>query len=318
MKWAIVVLIALGLVAAICAAALVFFLRADSTGKETPTEIIVAAKSLPAMSVITSACISQDKVAKEKLPEGYLSAPVQAIGKVLSMPVVEGQVLTQSCFIAEGTGPHLAAALPYGMRAFGITLASYSITGGLLYPGCLVDVLVTFKLPSNDRDSGQAISTSLLTGVEVLAVESATVASKSKRDADAPGVRTEGRRLAVTLMVDPRQAEALQLAMENGSISLSVRNPLDKKPVDTDVTVLNQSRLAALGLTMGPTVSRWEGYNTAAETAFAEGSDSPQTAFETASGDLQRGLSQQWNVTVIRGQEVTNQSVKIQAGETVQ
>jgi len=301
MKWSIVILIALGLLAALCAAALVFVLRADTSGKSTPTEVIIAAKSLPAMSVVTSSSIIKDKIAKEKLPEGYLSVPIQAIGRVLSMPVVEGQVLTQSCLIMEGTGQHLATAIPHGMRAVGVTLANYSITGGLLYPGCMVDVLVAFRLPSGERVKGQAISTTLLHNVEVLAVESTTVASKPKKDSDTAKQHTEGRRLAITLMVDPEQAEALQLAMENGSISLAVRNPLDKRPVDTDVTVLNENNLASLGSVMGPTV-------------LCHGDNSIDSAKET---DDLFGRSPQWNVTVIRGREITDQGVKAPTDEIV-
>jgi len=297
MKWSIVILIALGLLAALCAAALVFVLRADTSGKSTPTEVILAAKSMPAMSVVTSSSIIKDKVAKEKLPEGYLSVPIQAIGRVLSMPVVEGQVLTQSCFITEGTGQHLATAIPHGMRAVGVTLAGYSITGGLLYPGCMVDVLVAFRLPSNDRVKGQAISTTLLHDVEVLAVESATVASKPKKEGEQR--QPEGRR--VTLLVDPEQAEALQLAMENGNISLAVRNPLDKRPVDTDVTVLNENNLASLGSIMEPTVLRHE-------------DNSIDSAKET---DDLLGRSPQWNVTIIRGREITDQGVKVPTDELV-
>ena len=154
MKWGIIVLIILGVVAATCAALLVGTLRtgsSNSSGKNSSSEVEVAmAKiSMPAMTVITLDHVVTEEVAKEDLPEGRLFSPSQVIGKVLAMPVVKGQILTDSCFVSEGTGAHLAAALPYGMRAVSVNLSTKTIPDELLlYPGCVVDVLVTFKLSS--------------------------------------------------------------------------------------------------------------------------------------------------------------------------
>jgi hypothetical protein len=78
----------------------------------------------------------------------------------------------------------------------------------LLYPGCLVDVMVSYKLPSRDSKL-EALSTTMLRGIQVLAI---------KRDIQGT---------LVTLVLDTEQAEVLSLAIENGSISLAVRNPLD-------------------------------------------------------------------------------------------
>ena len=55
-------------------------------------------------------------------------------------------------------------------------------------------------------------------------------------------------------MVDTRQAEALQLAMDNGKISLAMRNPLDQKTIDTEGMVLNQGRLGKFGELLGSSV----------------------------------------------------------------
>ena len=44
------------------------------------------------------------------------------------------------------------------------------------------------------------------------------------------------------------------MATNNGNISLAVRNPLDKKLVDTEATVLSQGRLASLASVLTPTV----------------------------------------------------------------
>ncbi|MEJ2647712.1 MAG: RcpC/CpaB family pilus assembly protein, partial [Sedimentisphaerales bacterium] len=151
---------------------------------------------------------------------------------------------------------HLASALPYGMRAVSVTLSSKAIPDELLlYPGCVVDVLVSFRLSSSDRNMGSAISTTMLREVQVLAVEGNSVVTKQDVEGEvkAKAKRSNGQ-VTVTLMVDSKQAEALQLAIDNGNISLAIRNPLDKKMVDAEATVLSQGRLASLASVLTPAV----------------------------------------------------------------
>ncbi len=254
MKWTIVTLVFLGMLAAFCASLLVGALRAGGR-RGAADEVVLAKASLPAMSVVSSRHIESDKSPRDKLPEGYLTSPIQAIGRVLAVPVVAGQVLTESSFVTKGTEAQLAAALPYGMRAVSVSLSRQAISGGLLYPGCVVDVLASFRLPSSERARGQAISTTLLHGIQVLGVEGETVVSeRGAAEKATQAGRSSGRNLTVTLMVDSRQAEALQLALRHGSVSLALRNPLDRYPVDLDATILSEGRLAKLGTTLTPAV----------------------------------------------------------------
>ena len=60
--------------------------------------------------------------------------------------------------------------------------------------------------------------------------------------------------LVVTLLVDPKQAEALQLASDNRTISLAIRNPPDKKLGDMEATVLSQGQLANISSALTPEV----------------------------------------------------------------
>ena len=109
------------------------------------------------------------------------------------------------------------------MRAVSLTLSSKAIPDELLlYPGCVVDVLVSFKLSTSDRNMGTAISTTMLREVQVLAIEGDSVVTKQGVEEEAAAkVKRATNQLTVTLMVDSKQAEALQLATDNGSISLN-------------------------------------------------------------------------------------------------
>jgi pilus assembly protein CpaB len=273
------------------------------------------------MTVITVEHFVKGKISQEELPPGeQLVSPAGIVGRVLAVPVVEGQVLTQSCFVRQGTGSLLAAALPHGMRAVSVSLSGKTIPdAALLYPGCVVDVLVSFKLPGSSR--GTALSTTMLRGVQVLAVAGYTVVSSPESETARGGRgRSASRSATVTLLVNPKQAEALQLAAENGSVSLTIRNPLDMELVHIEGTVLSQGKLANLGsvLTVFPDSKRkpvtpgqqeetedanspfGDATNIVTEDSFEPGTnivkDKPASLEEYRVRQIPR-----WGVTVIRG-----------------
>ena len=308
MRWAIVVLVIFGLLAALSAVLLVNALRSGEprlSGKGE-VEAVVAVKSLPAMSLITPQDITVKNVPRKNLDASYFSKTDKVVGKVLAFPVVEGQVLTGKYLLTGGTGAQLAAVLQPGMRAVSVPVSKHSVMGGMLYSGCIVDVIATFRLRSQD-DRGQAMSTTLLRGIQVLAIQDESVVSTPAVKSDSRG--SEGQ-LTVTLMVDTRQAEALQLAMDSGKISLAMRNPLDQKTVDTEGMILNQGRLGRFGELLGSSVDK-------TPTADSNGASEP-SAETDATEQLRRLLggesggraSPQWQITVIRGKEVKEEVVE--------
>lgn len=329
MKLGIVVLLILGAVAAACAALLVGAMGAGSSASTTKTspgvEVVVAAKSLPAMTIVRREDFTKQAVSRNELPTGQqLVSPIRVVGRILSRPVVEGQVLTESCFVPEGSGAQLAAELPDGMRAFTVNLSSRALPDKfLLYPGCVVDVLVSFKLSSRSQTEGQAISTTMLRGIQVLAVSGESVVSNTEEEQNNQRTRSSSRGLQVTLLVDSKQAEALQLAADNGSsISLAIRNPLDKTQVHLEGTVLSQGRLANLGslltsAVLGPGDQQGALIPSVPPSAQAD---------DTSGTDLPAPLPQpiesyqgrqypRWGVTVIRGRETKTEELAVSGNE---
>jgi pilus assembly protein CpaB len=309
MKWTIGLLVLLGVVAAVCAVLLVNAIRVDSsmqTVKKGEIAVVLAIKDLPAMTVLTADAIESGSVKTKEAPQGHFTNPIQIVGKILSKPIVKGEILTKANIISEGSGAQLAAALPPGMRAISLNMSSQSISGGLLYPGCVVDVLASFKLTgsaSRNNSKGEAISTTLLHGIQVLAVAGESVISKSDAENEADKIKSKARsttrNLTVTLLVDPRQAEALQLAALNGTISLAMRNPLDDEPVDYDATVLNRGKLSKLGALLGSTVDK------------QKVSDGTETTPTDSFSSWSEPEPKSWEVTVIRGSKVADQEVNI-------
>lgn len=258
-RWSVVVLVILGIVAALSAAVFTASLNVGKILEAAPlpdpnTDILVALKDIPVSTTVKAEMISVQSVLKDQIPSGAIVEPTQIIGKTLTVPLVEGQAFTLASFPPDGTGAHLASALPAGKRAVTIELTNYAGMEGLLYPGSIVDVIVSFQV-SDNRKLGRAVSTTLLQSISVLAVADLIVGSASKRKDDA-SQRSSGpnKRPLITLLVDSRQAEALQLAVKFGAISLAMRNPTDHLMIDTDATLLSEGRLARLAEIMGPAV----------------------------------------------------------------
>jgi len=248
MKWSIVGLFLLGVAAAVCASILVVTMRAvppavAKTRAAEDVQIMVAAKPMRAMSIVDARAVITKTVPADEAPQNGMRRPTDVIGRLLMVPIVEGQVLTSACFADEKSGARLASALANGMRAVSVSLKPEK--AGLLYPGCIVDVLVSLNRPSTEGPSAkEAMSMTLLQSVEVLAIDDVSVMSDSAfADPPVPETnatpRRERRDRLVTLMVNSNQAKALQLAAQYGAVSLALRNPLDSAPVETDSTMLS-------------------------------------------------------------------------------
>lgn len=239
MKWAAIVLGVLGLAAAVCAAVLVNTLRL-SAGQapvvvvpttqeaEPQVSILYATTGLPAMTVVDAKAVVVRSVPLSQAPKDYITAPVEVVGKVVGVPVVEGQAFTAACFADKPSARQVADAIPFGKRAVGISVTDYSGLEGMLYPGSTVDVMASFK--TQNGEAQDAVTTTLLENIQVLGIEQQTVVSSNKPLVEAASAHTTTRR--VTLLVTTEQAKKLQLAMEHGTLSLALRNPMDSGKAD--------------------------------------------------------------------------------------
>jgi pilus assembly protein CpaB len=250
-----------GVVAALAAAVLTASLSAQGIQavipeQENEVSILVAAGDMPAMRTVMQEDVVSRVVKASVAPKKYYSEPAQIVGKVLSLPVVEGQTFTDDNFPADGSGLLLATHLPPGKRAVQLALNDYAGLEGLLYPGCIVDVVASFKVDSSAK-IGRAVSTTLLQNIQVLGVEGSTVVHKEEAEETASRARASRnmrQALLITVMVDSRQAEALQLAMEHGTISLALRNPGDEEISTSEATLLSEGKLAQLADLLSPKV----------------------------------------------------------------
>jgi pilus assembly protein CpaB len=233
MKWSIIALVALGLLAGLCAALLVISMQAprqkpgpaNDPALEVPESInmLVAKDDLSPRDLVVSDSVDT-RTALRKDFQGTYTDPAQIIGKVLLVPMKKGQPFTAACFAGDNERMRLASALEPGKRAVCLTLEDPSGIERIIYPGSMVDVLATLKTRV-DEENEQSVSFTLLQNVMVLAVGQQTIVTEQAApDAKEPKPNTDA---TVTLIVDSAQAEQLRLAAASGKVSVVMRNPMD-------------------------------------------------------------------------------------------
>ena len=257
----IAILVVLGFVAAVAAAALVVFMQMPDTvtveGEDgEPAEapgvtVLTAAADISPRTVLDEQHIEETEMPRGEAPDHHFTNRNDVVGRMVVAPVTAGQPLTRRLFPAPGSGYALAGLLPTGMRAVSVTMPGHSGLDGLLYPGSVVDVLTHFPL-RGDTELGSAVSTTLLENIQVLAVENVAVTSEQYGEEEQTDANAGSRStLKVTLMVNSKQAEALQLAMQHGDISLALRNPRDEDSALEEATLLNEGYMARFATLMG-------------------------------------------------------------------
>jgi len=287
MKLAVAGLCFMGLIAACCAALLVNALRASaSIAKDTDSgdgmvDVMFATRSLPAMTVIDASVLTVKRMSRDEAPKKFISRPADIVGKVLAAPVSDGQAFTKDTFAEEGGSRQFAAIIPPGKRAQSISVADSSGLGNLIYPGSCVDVLVTFKPQDGDPNGG--LTKTLLENVQVLAIDDQTVVSPGKTVTQALGSESRIASRRFTLLVDTLQAKTLQMATQEGTLSLTLRNPMDSANGDKDSV----------------SVSTLMGRKTAPD-PFVNQTPAPMPPAPPT-----------WHVTVIRGSSVNTESVPL-------
>src|SRR5262245_33067744 len=101
MKWSVVVLLVLGLVAAVSAALLVISMQGggEATGQRPilessenrETTYVVAARDLPARTVVETNAVEVRTASARDVPAGAYSQAAMVIGQVLRRPLKQGQ-----------------------------------------------------------------------------------------------------------------------------------------------------------------------------------------------------------------------------------
>jgi pilus assembly protein CpaB len=175
--------------------------------------VVTAAMDIPFGTKVEARHLATIEMLRGTEPSGSFHEIKEVEGKVARAALLSGEILLSGRFADEGSGSTLAAVVAKNMRAVSVRVDDVVGVAGFLLPGNRVDVL-----GSRDIRSGEAVTETILENVRVLAVDQTAATEKNE-----PVVVR-----AVTLEVTPQQAEVLVKWKEQGSVQLTLRNPLDE------------------------------------------------------------------------------------------
>ena len=183
---------------------------------------VVAATDMPMGTMIT-----KDQV---KLVAWPASSPVSkgftAIESVVNRGLIDSvaanEPLTETKLASIEAGAGLPPSITEGMRAVSVKVNEVVGVAGFVVPGTHVDVMATL----HHTDSKDSMTRVVVSDVQVLTAGTRYDQGKSR---DGQPIPTS----VVTLLVTPSDAERIALAASEGTVMLTLRNPMDRKPTET-------------------------------------------------------------------------------------
>ena len=185
---------------------------------EKTTQLVIAAIDIDLGSTISDAMLKVVAWPSTALPPNSFKDLKSLNGRVLRAPIFKGEPILEPKLAPQGSVGGLPSMIKNGKRAISIKVNEVIGVAGFTLPGSFVDVMVN---TTDSRD--KSVSKIVLKQILVLAI-----AQEAKRDDAKPKVVN-----AVTLEVSPDEAEKLDLARSIGSLTLILRNPMDRVEMDT-------------------------------------------------------------------------------------
>lgn len=213
----LVLAVVIGLGATIVAAGWI-----SQQGQMASTRVVVAAGDIQLGSRLTSQMLKTVDWPSGSIPPGAIAKSEMLEDRVVRTSVLRGEPILEAKLAPVGTKGGLSAVIPEGKRAMTVRVNDVIGVAGFALPGNYVDIVINTQLDGSGGASRQ-ISKIVLENILVLAV-----AQEANRDETKPRVVN-----AVTLELTPEQAEKLDLARSVGSLSLVLRNQIDKDGVET-------------------------------------------------------------------------------------
>lgn len=186
--------------------------------------VLVARKALPVGTFVTEDLVEWRPWPRDGLSDGYVvqsedeEGGLAAFeGAVVRTSMTVGEPVTQARVVHPGERGFLAAVLEPGRRAIAVPVNATSGIAGLVFPGDRVDVLLTVRMRSpkkEDQTDTRYFSETLLQGIRVLAIDQTLENNENEAEV--------GK--TATLEVTPKQAERVAIALEMGSLSLTLQS----------------------------------------------------------------------------------------------
>ncbi len=188
----------------------------DQAAKENSAHVVAAAVPIPFATKVEARHLKLVEMPEGITPEGFFATIEEVVGQVSTTKISRGEILVAERFRPHSAGSTLAALVDKNMRAVTVRVDDVVGVAGFLLPGNTVDVLSSRKISGK-----RAVTETILKNIKVLAVDQKATAEENE-----PVVVR-----AVTLEMLPKQAEELFRARTEGTIQLTLRNPLEQEIV---------------------------------------------------------------------------------------
>jgi pilus assembly protein CpaB len=209
----------IGLAAAIYAAG-----WASRQANIASNKVVVAAIDIELGSKINPQMLTTTDWPSGSVPPGAFTDIKELQDRVVKVGVLRGEALLERKLAPAGTQGGLSAVIAEGKRAMTVRVNDVVGVAGFALPGNYVDVMVNAQQDrAKGEENNRQISKTVLEHVLVLAV-----AQEAGRDDTKPKVVS-----AVTLELTLEDSEKLDLARSVGTLSLVLRNQIDKETVAT-------------------------------------------------------------------------------------
>jgi pilus assembly protein CpaB len=195
------------------------------------TKVVVAAVDIELGSKLGPQMLTTVDWPSESVPTGSFKDVKEIEERVIKSSVLRGEAIVDRKLAPAGTQGGLSSVIAEGKRAMTVRVNDVVGVAGFALPGNYVDVMVNAQQErTGNAGAPTQVSITVLEKVLVLAV-----AQEASRDDTKPKVVS-----AVTLELAPADAEKLDLARSVGTLSLVLRNQLDKNTVATVGVTKNQ------------------------------------------------------------------------------
>ena len=190
--------------------------RIRPASENAGTPVVVAALDIPFGQKIEQTHLKVVEWPSGNTPKGAFSDPLLLEGRIAKQTFLPGEVILEERVVEYLGGSTLASIIEPNKRAVTVRVNDVIGVAGFLLPGNRVDILTT-------RQSGKnaAVTETILQDVKVLGVD-----QTPSTDKDSPVVVR-----AVTLELSPAEAALLVKAISQGTLQLTLRNPLDSELV---------------------------------------------------------------------------------------
>jgi pilus assembly protein CpaB len=194
---------------------------------EKQIKVVMAVRDMQLGTKLQTADLKLVSIPERTVPKSAITEYKQALGRVLVVPLTANEMVMQWKIAGESDTPEgIASTITRGYRAVSVQITDVTGVAGLIQRDSHVDVV--FTRPGNMEEASTSI---ILQDVRVLAVGKTAPIGQTAQAAAAES--RAPRSPVVTLLLLPEDAEKLELAKNEGKISLSLRNPQDASQVES-------------------------------------------------------------------------------------